>query len=276
MTAPAVGARITPFEIGLPDPRFRENTFAAIREEANARGYDLSDPGAFILLGEVGRAVREIQGDERGGEALQRYGAFLFQAYHFHAAGEVLYVLDEDAARHLVRERFEGSSWAGELPSEAGYLQLPRNLFWSEPAEDEPAEPIDGLSWARSAGDTLSLLVAMGIRRGRPGLSLAELPPATLAGARTWPTTSVRLEGSDFEGLLPGSDLEELYSVVAMGEALKLLARAFAYIVESPHVVDLATESGGSEEEAVEVGSPSRLSSRRIRAPLPNSEEPGR
>jgi hypothetical protein len=276
VTAPGVGARITPFEIGLPDPEFRESIFTAIREEAHQSGYDLSDPGAFVLVAEVGRAVREIQGDERGGGALQRYGAFLFQAYHFHVAGDVLYVLDEDAARHLVRRDFEGSSWDGELPSEAGYLQLPQHLFWSEPSEGEPAEPIDGVSWAQSAGDTLSLLVSMGIRRGRPGLSLSELPPTKLAGARMWPTTSVRLEGVDFEGMLPGSELGELYSVVTMGEALKLLARAFAYIAESPDAVSLATNEGAPEEERLGIGSSSRLSFRRIQAPLPNTRGPGR
>lgn len=44
-------------------------------------------------------------------------------------------------------------------------MQLPRHLFWSRSQDDAPAEPVDGIFWARSSGETVSLLVAMGVRR---------------------------------------------------------------------------------------------------------------
>jgi len=178
-------ARITPYEVGIPGRDFATRVFADIRAEAEARGVDLTDPGAFLLLGEVGRAIRELQGDERGGDSVHYLGAFLFHCLHFGAAGEPLFVLEEDAARHLVGpSRVEG--WGGDLPALAGYLQLPRNLFWSDAGAADAPEPLDGVFWTRSSLDTLSLLVALGMRSGRPGLSLVEIPPAPLEVAGRW------------------------------------------------------------------------------------------
>ncbi len=191
---------------------------------------DLHDPGAFILLGEVGRAIREIQGEERGGEALQRFGAFVFHAFHFHAAGEPIYLLERETARHLVGDSFEVGAVDPRPPDDAGYLQLPRNLFFSAPEESQHAEAVDGIFWTRSSGDTLSLLVAMGVREGRPGLSLTELPPVPIRVAKAWLSQPVRADGRDFASALPGGELGGLHSLATLGEVLKLVARSFAYL----------------------------------------------
>lgn len=252
--------------MGIPGRDFAERTFRDIRAEAETRGSDLTDPGAFILLGEVGRAIREIQGEDRGGDALHRFGAFLFQAFHFHAAGEALLLLEEPAARLLVESSFQASPWRGEIPREAGYLQLPEHIFWSEPQAEDPAEAVDGVFWAQSSDRTLSLLAVLGLRAGRPGMSLAELPPVKLDDADAWLEGAVRDEGTDFANTLPGGELGGLYTLVALGEALKLLARAFAYLANVPEALGPVEDAPDSRtlEGHESPARISRLSFRRI------------
>ena len=250
-------ARVTPYEIGIPGRGFAEREF---------RGSDLNDPGAFILLGEAGRAIREIQGKERGGDVLHRFGAFLFQAFHFHAAGEALFLLDETVARKLVESSFESNRWRGEMPEEAGYLQLPEYLFWCEPQGDGSAEQVDGICWARSSDRTLSLLAVLGLRAGRPGMSLAELPPVKLDDSVSWLERPVRDDGADFSNTLPGGDFDRLYTLAALGEVLKLVARAFAHLgtargARGPVVGPPSDLELEGEESSVR---PSRLPFRRI------------
>ena len=259
-------ARLTPYEIGIPGRAFADRAFAEIREEAESRGTDLMDPGAFILLGQVGLRIREIQGDERGGDVIHRFGAFLFHAFHFHGAGEPLYLLGESIARELLARSFESSSWSGELPAEAGYLQLPRHLFWSSPGMDDHAEPLDGVFWVRSFGETLSLLVALGVRSDRPGISVTELPPVALSNARTWLTDKVRAEGGDFSTTLPGGELDQLYSIGTLGEVLKLVGRSFAYLSGAPKALGPEEAAPRPQELEVAAGSPtpSLLPFRRI------------
>ena len=275
-------ARLTPYEIGIPGRVFADRAFGQIREEAETRSSDLTDPGSFILLGEVGRLIREIQGEDRGGEAIHRFGAFLFQAFHFHACGEAIYLLERDVARHLVQRSFTASPWEGRVPASAGYLQLPRHLFWSVPEKGDHAEPLDGVFWTRSSGETLSLLVALGIRTGRPGMSVTELPPVALQDAAGWPTEQVRLKGHDFSTSLPGGDLDGLYSVGSLGEVLKLIARLFTYLVEVPEALgqlETAARARKAEPPDTEpkrervIDPPSRLPFRRIRLVPASSSE---
>jgi hypothetical protein len=231
-------ARLTPYEVGIPGRRFVEDTFRLITEEAEGRSVDTLDPGAFALLGQVGLAVREVQGEERGGGELQRYAAFLYRAYHFRRDGEPLFLLEAAAARRLVGSTPEPfAAWRGGLPSEAGYLQLPRHLFWSRPDEEGPAEPLDGIFWTHSSRDTLSLLVALGVRAERPGISVVEIPPLSLEDAARWPVETVREGGMDFATTLPGGEMDALYSVVTLGEALKLAARVFAHVTLVPQAI---------------------------------------
>jgi len=266
MTRRDLWARMTPYEIGIPGRDFAEKTFAAIREEADARAIDPLDPGAFFQLGEVGRAIRAIQGEERGGEAIERFGAFLFHAFHFREAGEPLYLLGTSLARRLVEVPDPAMRWDGGLPTDAGYLQFPLHLFWSRSLSEGPAESLDGLFWARGPADTLALMVALGIRGDRPGISVVELPPFPLADAAIWVGGGGREGGEDFATTLPGGELDRLYSVVTLGEVLTLAARVFAKIAQDPGVladVERAPklEGGGSVVESVR---PSLLAFRRI------------
>lgn len=299
-----VWARITPYELGIPGREFAEENFAAIHREAETRGVDDTDPGAFLLLGEVGRTLKEIQGEERGGEALHQFGAFLFHAYHFHRAGEPLLLVETEALREVLgqaggttpeagepageqvgeadpgeeggasgeADSGEAEMWAGELPAAAGYLQLPRHLVWSHPDPGGPAEDLDGVFWAHSTGGSLSLLAALGIRGDRPGLSVVPLPPVPLTDAPRWPRTPVREEGegADFATTLPGGELDGLYSLVRAGELLKLVARVMAHLHANPGVLG-AAERAPHPRDAAETATgrmagarPSLLPYRRI------------
>lgn len=276
MSARDAWARLTPYEVGIPGRTFADERFAAIRDEADSRGVDLSDPGAFVLLGQVGRAIRDIQGEERGGEALHRFGAFLFHAFHFHEAGELVLLATTGLVRRLVEGGAPGGEWSGALPADAGYLQLPRHLVWSHPDAEGPAEDVDGVFWARSAKDTLSLMPAFGIRTDRPGLSVVPLPAVPIADAARWPEARAREEGEDFETTLPGGELDHLYSVVTAGEVLKLVSRTFAWLNAVPE--SLGAEETAPRPEEVEDAPkgtrPSFLPFRRIRGP--EEATPGR
>lgn len=273
-------ARLTPYEVGIPGREFAETNFKAIRDEAEGRDVDLSDPGAFLLLGEVGRVLREIQGGERGGEAIHRFGAFLFHAFHFHEANEPVLLLTTAATRHLVEGRSAErdtedrpwESWSGRLPAPAGYIQLPRHLVWSHPDPEGPAEDLDGIFWTRAAGDSLALLAALGIRSDRPGLSVIPLPPMPLADASAW--TRLEARGTDFETTLPGGELDELYSVMTAGELLKLAARVFQYLDAVPESLGAEETSPRPDEvdEAPPGTRPSFLPFRRIRGPTALSD----
>lgn len=248
MSGPRGGARPSPYEIGTPGRAFRERVFGEIREEAGTSGADLADPGAFLRLEATGSALRELCGDSGGGIWGDPFGAFIFHAFHFWVAGERLYSVGEGAARSLAASPPESFRWQGELPAVAGYVQLPIHLFWSPAGEEGSAEPVDGFFWTQCAGRTLSLLVAMGIRRNRPGFSLTELPPAGMAGAGEWPCAQVREEGEDFAPVLPGGDLGRLHSILTLGEMLKLAARIFFASVsgEEPPLASDRTAVAGS------------------------------
>lgn len=232
--------RMTPFEVGIPGGDAREEGFAAIEEEVAARDADPGDPAAFLLLGQVGRLVRELRGEESGAEALHSFGAFLFHAWHFHRAGRPLHLLETPATRYLVESNPVPRDWDGSLPKPAGYLQLPRHLFWIRPDPSGPAEPVDGLFWTGGAsrqGDTLSVLVVAGMRPQRAGFSVVPLPPVPLADARSWLEMEARDDGADFESTLPGGELDRLYSLETAGEVLKLLARTLGYMQTVPQAV---------------------------------------
>lgn len=253
MSGPRGGARPSPYEIGTPGRAFRERVFGEIRDEAGTSGADLADPGAFLRLEATGSALRELCGDSGGGIWGDPFGAFIFHAFHFWVAGERLYVVGEGAARSLAASPPESFRWQGELPAVAGYVQLPIHLFWSPAGGEGSAEPVDGFFWTQCAGRTLSLLVAMGIRRNRPGFSLTELPPAGMAGAGEWPRAQVREEGEDFAPVLPGGDLGRLHSILTLGEMLKLAARIFFASVsgeEAPLASDKTAVAGSGPERS--------------------------
>lgn len=271
------GARLTPYELAVPGRRFVEERFPEVRDEVEEGGSDSTDPRSFINLGAVGRILQEVRGEQDDPELIQQHGYLIFHAYHFWRAGEPLYLLEPGVARLLVEGEPEEAE-APRPPSAAGYLQLPRHLFWSWPDpgdEEAPAEPLDGIFWTTATGGMIWTLAALGVRADRPGLSVFPLPAVPLAEAASWVRARVREEGEDFASTLPGAELDQLYSVETAGEVFKLMGRAFWYVETFPEAVEgpldppPAEEAEGPAPEGEEESPagrvvPSRLRFRRV------------
>jgi hypothetical protein len=256
-------ARITPYELLLPDEGFADRRFPLIEEEATERKAELTNPDRFALLAEAGAILRELRGEGDDPQLIHQFGILLFHAFHFWKEGLPFYYLETPATRYLVEQGPESGDWTAALPGPAGYLQLPQHLVWIPGGDGDPPESLDGLFWTFPDEENLSLLIVMGIRKDRPGLSVVPLPTLPLQAAGEWAAMKVRPEGEDFASSLPGAEIENLYSVAAGAEAVKLAMRVFWYLDVFPACV--AEGARVPEGPAGEEGpTPSSLESRRI------------
>lgn len=274
-------ARQTPYELVFDSAHFEQRVFPAIEAEAEALGIDPTHRDRFAFLSRVGDTLREVVPAEAGPEALEQYRTMLFHAFNFRSCGKRLYVLDAAVARYLVEAAPALEGWQLQLPHPALYVQLPANLFWASVAPDAPPEPVDGafVTAARAedplgeAYQALSVMLVLGIRRNRAGFSVLAFDTETGPGiARVWAEAPGR-EGRDFDNILPGGEIDGLYSILTTAEALKLLARALWYADRYPHLVHAQTAP--EHPRADRPGAPprSRLPYQRVRlggdAPLP-------
>jgi hypothetical protein len=243
-------ARLTPYELAFPDPSAATELIARIDEESAGRGADPTDPQQFVTMGAVASYVGGLREPDAEPGAIHRYGALVYHAVHFVRAGCPLFLLTTHAARYLVEGVPEGDP---EPPARAGYLQLPQHLFWAETAEATAADPpaadpyaagnqapesVDGIFWTATESGVLHTMLATGVRPDRPGLGVIPLPGAPLADASAWIGADVRADAADFSAALPGSELDRLLSFRVAGEALKLLARFFAYVGAVPSALE--------------------------------------
>lgn len=276
-------ARRTPYEVAFPDPTTAEDWMDRIREGAGGDEAEsaLRDPGRFLSLPSVARVVHEMREPGAGGEEVQKHAILLFHAFHFHEAGRFVLFLETGAVRYLVETDQSATGPGGgspDPPASAGYLQLPRQLFWMSPVEEGRPEPVDGMFWTVPDGERLSLLVVGGMREDRPGFSVVPLPPVPVSDAEVWLRSRVRESGPDFETTLPGGELERLYSIEAAGEVLKLAARTFRYVDGHPGAV-VGEEGGpGPVDEETDGPRPTVLPYRRVHLEDQDSaaEAPGR
>jgi hypothetical protein len=272
--------RLTPYEMAFPDEEFAESRFRAVEEEARSRDAHLDESGAFLLLAQVGRVLRELGGEASPTALVPTFGAFLFHAFHFHRAARPSFLVETSTLRYLLEADAAPDRWEGELPTPAGYLQLPRHLLWARPdGEEGPAEAVDGIFWTQSARGALNLLAVTGIRGDRPGFSVLPVPPVPMGEVVDWMTRPAREEGEDFATTLPGGEMDRLYSLETAGEVVKLAARILAHAVtvegamgeeESPApsaepITESKPESDPTAAPRPAVRSASRLPFRRIR-----------
>ncbi len=254
--------RITPFELLLPGEEFAESRFPRIEEEARERQADVGDPEAFPLLSEAGAVLREIRSEDDDPGVLSQLGNALFHAFHFWKENALPFLVETGVMRFLADTGPGEGSWDPVLPAPAGYVQLPQHLVWVPGGEEDAPESVDGFFWSAPEGKSLSLLLVMGMRKDRPGLSVVPLPPLPLKSAAPWASLRVRDEGDDFASDLPGAELENLYALEAGAEAVKLAMRIFWYLDAFPGAV----EDGGFEDEDEEGAgpTPTRLPYRRV------------
>ncbi len=254
--------RRTPTELLFPEPADAEQRLADVERAIVDSGADPADPlqmGSLPVVAELLADVRPAGDDPH---ATHAYAFLLFFSFHLWRADADPWLLDLNVARRLVAHDMDLGGWTGVLPTGVGYLQLPSNLFFVRPESDGPAEPVDGIYWFVSEARDLWVLLASGVRDGRPGFSAVALDrlPAEHAGA--WATEVIREEGPDFESTLPGGHLDELYSIETAGEALKLLARVHAHVELRPESVGDRELPPGESDKPI----PSRLRFRRVGA----------
>lgn len=250
-------ARVTPYELSFPDPGWARGRFAAIREEATARGVDAGDATAFVLLATAGSALRELRPEGEPAELIELHGLLLYHAFHFWEAGEEVFLLETAVVRRLVEAPGPGP-WRGAGPGPGGYVQLPQHLVWTGGDEGQPPESLDGFFWTAPPGrGEVSALLSAGIRRDRPGFSVVPLPAAPVGDADAW----LRSEGGgepDLRGRMPGAELEGLYQLRTTGEALAFVFRALSFL-------EGAARGGEELHSAVADGPPpSRLPYRKV------------
>ncbi|MGH7505185.1 MAG: hypothetical protein ACRELX_06025 [Longimicrobiales bacterium] len=234
--------RRTPYELVFRDGGLEYEALPAIAQEAESRNVDPADPERFLMLAESGKALRRMRpdsADSTPGTAVAQYGALLFHGFHFWRAGEPLFVVAEDALRTLLASPPEVGAWTLDPPASAGYLQLPRHRVWLPAAGEGAPEPIDGFFWTTTSpanvagGDPtfmLHLALVIGVRPGRPGFGVVELssplPPPPVAH---WADVAARDAGRDFENILPGGEIEGLFALTSVAEALRLASLLFHF-----------------------------------------------
>jgi len=232
--------RQNPYQLVFGAESIDDRLFPPIAEEAEARGQPLDDPERFLFLSSVGKllqAIAEPDAYERGegeavetDDALRQYGRLLYHAFHYWRDRKPTRRVDEESLRWLLDDVESVGDWRLAPPSSSGYLQLPRNLVWAEPAPGLKPEPADGFFWRYAEADDeapqLHVLLVLGVRADRAGFSVV---PATgvLDDEPHWAEVDARPDGTDFETTLPGGELDALYSVTTAAEVLKLASLCF-------------------------------------------------
>jgi hypothetical protein len=232
--------RQNPYQLVFGAESMDDRLFPPIAEEAEARDQSLDDPERFLFLSSVGKllqAIAEPDAYERGegdavetDDALHQYGRLLYHAFHYWRDRKPTRRVDEEAVRWLLDDVTSVGDWRLTPPSPSGYLQLPRNLVWAEPARGLQPEPADGFFWRyvepADGPPQLHVLLVLGVRPDRAGFSVV---PATgvLDDEDHWAELDARPDGTDFETTLPGGELDELYSVETAAEVLKLASLCF-------------------------------------------------
>ncbi|MDE2982844.1 MAG: hypothetical protein OXU74_16760 [Gemmatimonadota bacterium] len=251
-------ARLTPYEMLLPDDGFPDRHFAAIGEEAAERGVDAANPAAFVMLGAVQGALAELRAEDASPESANDHGSVLFFAYHLWRTEGTVVLAQQKTMRGLLSGESEPQSeihkslWEKEPGGRAGYVQLPQHLVWLEEARNDPQEgrdvsqetrndaeagrnvsqetrgnppeSVDGFFWFGDSHGALHLTLVAGMRSDRPGFAVVPVPPLSLDSLPDWAAGPAREGGRDFATSLPGAELDGLLGIRTPAEVFKLAA----------------------------------------------------
>ena len=243
-------ARLTPYELILQP--LETTAFPAIREEGERRGTDTRRRDQFVLLGGVGAALKEMIADDAPADAIEQYADLLFHGYQFWEFGRRLYVLGDEVTRRLTEPALDLGDWTLAAPP-ACYLQLPYQRLWARVEADAPYEPADGCfvvvddtEPAPDAGAHLRVLLVLGLREERPGISLVsyrtDLKPASAPAlaARPW-----RADAEPFAAAIPGAERRDYRAIATTSELQALVLRALWYLDRHPRA--LVAREGSAE-----------------------------
>ena len=236
-------ARLTPYELLLPEPGFADQYFPAIGEEASERGVDAGNPAAFVMLGAVQAALAELREEDAAPQSAHDHAGVLFFAYHLWRTRGAVVLAQQKTLRALVAGEIglpqagRNSLWVNDFGGRAGYVQFPQHLVWIEEARNDPPESVDGLFWFGDAQRALHLSLVAGMRSDRPGFAVVPVPPVAFEALPEWATGPAREGGGDFTTTLPGADLDNLLAIRTPAEVFKLAALLLGRIArEQPEV----------------------------------------
>jgi hypothetical protein len=230
--------RPTPYDLIFGAPSFDETHFELLREQTDARPAPTATE--LYMQSGAGTLLRELlPDDDTAGhrERVAQMSALMFHAFRFWRHGKRVYEMTDAAMGAILLDRTEPvGEWRFRAPAPAGYVQLPRNLFWARVAADAAAEPVDGWFWSAPTaeegvrGERLDLLLALGVRPRRPGVSLVDVGMEASGELTHWADVDARPGGTDFENVLPGGELQGYRSLTTHAEVLKLASLCFWWI----------------------------------------------
>jgi hypothetical protein len=234
--------RSTPFELIFANSVFETERFPLLHEQAETHG--ATTIAEVLALPAGGALLRELApaGDTADrSELIWQVGALLFHAFRYWLHGRIVYQFSEEAVHALLA--LEPTVWSFRAPAAAGYVQLPRTRFWARAAAEAAAEPVDGFFWSAptetegARGQRLDLLLGLGVRAGRPGLTVVPISLEPGSDPAQWADVHARPDGVDFANVLPGGDLQGYRALTTHAEALKLAVRAFRHIDRHPATI---------------------------------------
>jgi hypothetical protein len=248
-----VRARVTPYERILEG--MEKTMWPAIREEAEGRGVDARRRDRFVLLGQVGATLQDMVPDDAPVDALEEYADLLYHGYQFWHYGRRVYAFAPERVEALSAPEVELGDWILAAPP-ACYLQLPYQRFWARVSAEAPYEPVDGCfvlvdetEPAPDAGAHLRILLVLGLRDDRPGLSLVsyrtDLDPraAPARARRPW-----REDAEPFANAIPGGERKGLHAIATTSELEALVLRMLAHLDRHPDTL-LARPGGDGVAE---------------------------
>lgn len=243
----AGGARPSPYALVFEAEGFDASRFAVLREQAAAHGAVTA--GEVLGLPTGGELLRELAPEgssELHRELVAQVGALLFHGFRHWLHGRIVYRVTQLALNALLDA--PAVTWTFRAPAPAGYVQLPYQVFWARPAENAAAEPVDGFFWSApdetegARGRRLDLLLALGVRAGRPGFTVVPVSLEPEPDPAGWADTAARPDGRDFENVLPGGELQGYRALTTHAEAVKLAVRVFRHI--DTHPDSIAVQGG--------------------------------
>ena len=274
-------ARLTPYELLLPDPEFADRRFPAVAEEADERDIDLHNPAAFVMLGAVQGVLAELREEDATPESAHDHGVVLFFAYHLWRTGGAVVLARQKTLRALMLDDMAPATadhkplWLHQLAGQAGYVQLPQHLVWIEEARNDPPESVDGLFWCGDGHGALHLALVAGMRSDRPGFAVVPVPPQPVGTLPDWAAGPAREGGGDFTTSLPGADLEDLLGLRTPAEVFKLAALLLGRLVEArPTLRSPQAQVAAHSDAEAPPGSPSAPDSPPAADPSPPNPPP--
>lgn len=200
-----------------------ESRLEEITAEAAERDVDTANPDLLGMLVSAGNLLRELVPDDAPAAAIQQVARLIFHGYHYRAAGQQNFDIEEPVLRELLSTGFITRVGHVHPPAAAGYVRLPRNRVWSRITEDTHAEALDGFFFT---GEWV--LFVLGLMPGRPGFSIMEVDAARAEDEVTSVADlKARAEGEDFANVLPGGELQGHFAITNTAEAVKLAVRCF-------------------------------------------------